>query len=167
MGSHLVLILVRVVVENVVLNMNYFEIFGLPVNFNIDEQVLMKIYLQKQREAAMEDSHNAALINNAYNTLKNPLKRGEYFLSLHNLEDRELSSEFTMKMFDLRENYSNLKEEDAKINFQNQLKEKIKSKISKLSLCSGDINRFQEEFLELKFLNSFWEKIKIDVYSRN
>ncbi len=70
-------------------------------------------------------------------------------------------------MFDLREDYSNLKEEGAKINFQNQLKEKIKSKISELSLCSDDINRFQKKFLELKFLNSFWEKIKIDVYSRN
>ncbi|MDE3016166.1 MAG: Fe-S protein assembly co-chaperone HscB [Pseudomonadota bacterium] len=77
--------------------MNYFEILNLPVAFDLDLRALDAAYFKAQREhhpdrVAGKRAHErqAALqrsgdINAAYETLKSPLKRAQYLLSLQGI----------------------------------------------------------------------------------
>lgn len=78
--------------------MNYFELFGLPVQFSLDSQALADTYrglqmqfhpdkfaAQPERER-LQAVQRAAYINDGFTTLKNPLSRGEYLLSLQGVE---------------------------------------------------------------------------------
>ena len=74
---------------------NYFELFGLPVGYQVDNAELASRYrsLQKvvhpDRFAAADAQsqrvslQNATLVNEAFETLKDPLRRAQYLLSLH------------------------------------------------------------------------------------
>ncbi|WP_345011542.1 co-chaperone HscB [Pseudaeromonas paramecii] len=80
--------------------MNYFEIFHLPIAFELDSVELASRYRQLQQQyhpdkfaAASEADRSRALqwaaeINAAFNTLKEPVARAEYLLSLQGLEIR-------------------------------------------------------------------------------
>lgn len=77
--------------------MNYFELLNLPVAFNLDLKALEVAYFKAQREHHPDRfagkpaaDRQAALgragdINTAYDTLKNPLKRAQYLLSLQGI----------------------------------------------------------------------------------
>ncbi len=111
------------------LSQNYFELFGLPVAFEIDKQKMAESYreLQKvvhpdkfasgseqERRIAMQQ---ASFINEAQETLKDPVARASYLLTLHgvdlNLEQETTSdSLFLMEQLELREQLSNVKNAD-------------------------------------------------------
>ena len=76
---------------------NYFELLNLEPSFDLDPAALEKAYFAEQRKyhpdrfatkpptekhAAMQRSVD---INNAYNTLKDPLKRAQYLLGLQGI----------------------------------------------------------------------------------
>nr|WP_318384713.1 co-chaperone HscB [uncultured Enterobacter sp.] len=100
--------------------MDYFTLFGLPAGYHLDTQALATRFQDLQRQyhpdrfasgtpaeqlAAVQHS---ATINQAWQTLRNPLMRAEYLLSLHGFE---LASEqhtvrdtaFLMEQLELRE----------------------------------------------------------------
>ncbi|MEC5321343.1 co-chaperone HscB [Brenneria populi subsp. brevivirga] len=100
--------------------MDYFTLFGLPIRYDVDGGLLVSRFQDLQRRfhpdrfAASPEKERmlalqqAATINNAYQTLKHPLKRAEYMLSLHGFD---LSSEqhtlrdtaFLLEQLELRE----------------------------------------------------------------
>ncbi len=145
-------------------NMNYFEILKVPVAYNIDIDLLTKNYFSLQQSV---DQVDPAILNEAYNTLKNDIKRAEYFLSLKEISVERISTDLAMKMFAMRERYESLDNEGDKIKVQKQIKKQIKSLILDLKTYEDDLNKFAEVFGELKFLSSFLEKERSDVYSRN
>jgi DnaJ-domain-containing protein 1 len=145
--------------------MNYFEILKLPIAYNSDADLLTRNYFSVQRDS--ENQIDSSLLNEAYNVLKNDIKRAEYFLNLKNISTEKMSSELAVEMFEIREKYSLLENDDDKIAFQNQIKKKKKELISLLKKSENDLEKFSEIFSELKFLNSFLEKERADVYSRN
>lgn len=70
---------------------DFFQLFGLERSFGLDEQALQSAYFRLQREhhpdrVKPEDRTKALLkageINEGYKTLKSPLLRAEYLLSL-------------------------------------------------------------------------------------
>jgi molecular chaperone HscB len=77
---------------------NFFTLLGLPESCSVDEALLDRNYraLQTQwhpdRFAAASQSErlaavqHASLINDAYNTLKTPLRRAEYLLQLNGVD---------------------------------------------------------------------------------
>jgi molecular chaperone HscB len=75
-------------------NKNYFELFGLIIEFDIDLANLKKIYLFMQAQFHPDKSkehkvlaHNAsAFISNAYETLHNDSSRALYWCELHNMQ---------------------------------------------------------------------------------
>lgn len=145
--------------------MNYFEIFDLPIAYNVDTDLLTKNYFSLQRGS--DNRFDSSLLNKVYSILKNDIKRAEYFLSLKNVSTDQMSTELAIQMFEMRENYESLKKKEEKVSFQNQIKNKIKVLISLLKECENDLGKFSEIFSELKFLNSFLEKERSDVYSRD
>ena len=99
---------------------NYFELFGLPVGFLIDGQELAVRYRELQKvvhpdrfAAAGEHSQrlslqSATLVNEAYQTLKDPLKRAQYLLTLKGVEvdpkNHTLNDpDFLLQQMELRE----------------------------------------------------------------
>ncbi|MCS2155318.1 co-chaperone HscB [Scandinavium goeteborgense] len=100
--------------------MDYFTLFGLPASYHLDSQQLATRFqdLQRQFHPDKFASHSSAdqlasvqqsaTINQAWQTLRHPLMRAEYLLSLHGFD---LASEqhtvrdtaFLMEQLELRE----------------------------------------------------------------
>ena len=98
----------------------HFERFGLPRSFDVDTDLLDERYRERQRAVHPDRFTNAtdqqrrlsmqqaALVNEGYQTLKDPLKRGRYLLEL---EGRRFDDEphtnsdvtFLMEQMELRE----------------------------------------------------------------
>ncbi|WP_239692535.1 Fe-S protein assembly co-chaperone HscB [Microbulbifer mangrovi] len=101
------------------LQQNHFEIFGLPVGYAVDRQALARRYRELQQEfhpdrfAAKSEREQmlsmqyAAQINEANNTLKDPVARAAYLLQLAgveiNPEQTTADGEFLMQQMILRE----------------------------------------------------------------
>ncbi len=98
---------------------DYFALFGLPPAAALDAETLRKKY-QKLQAAAHPDRHAAAAaqkhaamqmsarINNAYQTLKNPLLRAAYLLSLRGVDafaedNTAMPPDFLMQQIEWRE----------------------------------------------------------------
>ncbi|MFK5893686.1 MAG: Fe-S protein assembly co-chaperone HscB [Pseudomonadota bacterium] len=106
---------------------NYFQLLGLTTDFEVDRDTLTTNYRDLQRQfhpdkfASRSDMEkrlsvqHSALINDAFQTLKNPLKRAIYHLSLLGLElkDHETTMDplFLMQQMQLREQLEQVKEQ--------------------------------------------------------
>jgi len=99
---------------------NYFELFGLPQSFQIDTAALSERYRKLQRVihpdrfARASDRERrlsmqgAIRVNEAFETLKDPVRRARYLLSLHGVEPdapQEITADtaFLMEQMVLRE----------------------------------------------------------------
>jgi len=99
---------------------NHFDLFYLPISFQVDSAVLDAAYRDVQREVhpdkftTASDAEKrlaaqwATRANEAYRTLKSPLNRGRYFLKIHGVETEEESNtamplEFLMQQMEWRE----------------------------------------------------------------
>ncbi|MFA5627306.1 MAG: Fe-S protein assembly co-chaperone HscB [Thiohalomonadaceae bacterium] len=101
------------------MNEDYFQLFALAQDFSLDTESLAARYRDLQRAAhpdryAGAGEHErllavqqAARINEAYQTLKDPLKRMQYMLSLHGIAlpetDTRMDAQFLMTQMELRE----------------------------------------------------------------
>lgn len=99
---------------------NYFELFELPVAFDVPEDHLatrfrsLQRYLHPDKFASAADAERrwsmqaASFVNEAYQTLSKPLKRASYILSLNGISldeetDTQMSPMFLMEQMELRE----------------------------------------------------------------
>ncbi len=102
------------------LNQNHFELFGLPVQFAVEPLALEARYRELQREvhpdrfASAPDAERrvsmqlATRVNEAYQTLKSPLKRAVYILELRGVDSKfetntAMPPEFLMEQMNWRE----------------------------------------------------------------
>ena len=112
--------------QSVNLSANYFELFDLPVNFELDKVVLTERYRALQhvvhpdRFASATDREKrlsvqkSAYINEALQTLKHPLKRAKYMLELKDIDmstetSIQMDQEFLIEQIELREEISVIK----------------------------------------------------------
>ncbi|MEJ2180018.1 MAG: co-chaperone HscB [Gammaproteobacteria bacterium] len=102
------------------LTQNYFELFDFPISYDLDLSELSDRYRKLQHTVHPDKFANAsdlerrmsmqksALINEAYQTLKNPLQRARYMLQLKGVDlaadtSTSMDSEFLMQQMRLRE----------------------------------------------------------------
>ena len=102
------------------LNQNHFELLGLPARFALDAAALEARYRELQREvhpdrfaAAPEIERRVSMqlatrVNEAYQTLKSPLRRAVYILQLRGVDpefetNTAMPSEFLMEQISWRE----------------------------------------------------------------
>lgn len=114
------------------LAMDYFSLFSLPTTYAIDHDLLIARYQEQQRKfhpdrfANAPDSERlsalqqATTINAAYQTLKHPLKRAEYLLSLHginllNEQQTMRDTTFLMEQLALREELDDIEQRAANV----------------------------------------------------
>lgn len=111
-------------------NQNYFDIFSLPLSFQIVIDDLDREYKELQaqyhpdRFSGSDDAQRlqalqaTSLLNDAYDTLKSPLKRAAYLLKLADVDPEEynqahLQEVFLIRQLELREELEALiKKED-------------------------------------------------------
>jgi molecular chaperone HscB len=151
---------------------NFFELFGIPVSFCVNEPQLTKVYLEKMRKVHPDivgnDGHRpAAWVNVAYRILLNPISRGKHFLQVHGEALSELSTEFAGEMFAVREAYELLTSEAEKMEFTRELKAQKTEIIEILYASENDLPKFGRYLSLLCFIDSFLEKAGFDVYCRN
>jgi molecular chaperone HscB len=98
---------------------NYFELYDLPLSFQIDNAIVKKkfyelskrfhpdFYVNESEEKQAEILELSTLNNKAYQVLSDPLKRIEYVLSLHDMlaegDKYVLPQDFLMDMMDVNE----------------------------------------------------------------
>jgi molecular chaperone HscB len=98
---------------------NYFELFGLPVAFDVDARALAERFRDLQRvvhpdryASAGEQERRlsmqgSVLLNEAFQTLKDPLRRAQYLLRLRGAPEApaggQLAPSFLMQQMELRE----------------------------------------------------------------
>lgn len=99
---------------------NYFELFDLPVGFDVPQDHIdtrfrsLQRLLHPDKFASSPDAERrwsmqaASFVNEAYQTLSKPLKRASYLLSLHGISvdeetDTSMAPAFLMEQMELRE----------------------------------------------------------------
>ena len=118
---------------------DFFELLGLPRSFDIDMKKLNQNYFKLQQQfhpdRTKDNGQKSAEVNEAYNTLKNPLKRAEYIAG-NNLQ---ASPALLMEIMELREE-GNLAEA------QSQLDDLYKE------FTKAEHSKQKEIFVKIKYL---------------
>ena len=127
------------------LTQNHFELFGLPVAFDVDAQQLAERYRELQRilhpdryanasdrERRLSIQH-AAQVNEAFQTLKSSLRRARYLLQLKGVEfddekETHLDPAFLMEQMELREALADVRTEADPLGGLNNIMADIKTR---------------------------------------
>ena len=127
---------------------NYFKLLGLPVSFDINKELLNSNYHDIQKTVHPDKFANAsdlerrlsvqkaAQINDALETLKNPLPRSIYLLSLYGIEltgnDTSIDPAFLMEQMELRENLSQVGSKDDPLQELDEILDDVKLRINQV-----------------------------------
>ena len=128
---------------------NYFELFGLPVGYILDTDQLAERFRELQRVVHPDRYANASdqerrlsmqgatRINEAYQTLKDPIRRAHYLLSLHGIDtdvEKETTRDttFLMEQLELREKLEQARHQDDPYAAINALVVDINQRITSL-----------------------------------
>ncbi|MEY4585644.1 MAG: hypothetical protein RIT05_62 [Bacteroidota bacterium] len=167
--------------------MNYFELFELPLQFEVDAKKIRPKFLELSRrfhpdfhsqenevnqQKVMEQS---ALINKGWQIFQEPLATLHYVLQLlgkiKEQENPVLSADFLMEMMELNERLTEgdqdqqlqLKEEINR--YKKELYEGIKSilKSPPTVVTDTDLEKIKEYYYQQKYLNRIQERIQLNL----
>jgi len=131
------------------LRQNHFELFGLHPTFELDQQKLASDYRELQsavhpdRFANASDQERrlsvqkAAQINEAFQTLKSPLRRARYLLELKGVEfddqrETAIDPAFLMEQMELREALADIGNDAAGLTSLGKIQDDIQQRIRSL-----------------------------------
>jgi molecular chaperone HscB len=164
---------------------NYFEILGLPPSFALEAKPLEKAYFAAQRAThpdrfigKPEAERVAAitrsqLVNDAYDTLKNPLTRAQHLLEMQGVfvfdEDnaQPVDSEILMEMMELRERLQDAAAEGAALMPVVEEIKKLAADCQKdlaIAFEAKDYARATRETTRLQYLGRAMEEATMLIY---
>ena len=163
---------------------NYFSLFGFSPAFDIDTAELTSRYRElqkklhpdkyatagaKERAAAMQQ---ATIVNDAYNTLKNPLLRARYLLELQGMDlaqedNTVMDPGFLMQQMELREMLEEAKSAadplaalDALADELVKQKQQILARLQEIFAAAAlDVNSAAANVRKLQFLSRLEEEV--------
>ncbi|ANP77408.1 MULTISPECIES: co-chaperone HscB [Vibrio] len=164
--------------------MNHFELFGLPLQFQLDGSLLSSQFRDLQRQfhpdkfatASERDRllavQKAAQINDAYQVLKNPVSRAEYLLVQHGEDIRGEQQTmqdpmFLMEQMELREELEDIADssdpEDALFAFEGKVSKMYKQQLSAIQqeLDSEAWLEAADRVRKLKFIAKLKNEIEL------
>ena len=133
-----------------ILSLNFFELFEIPVGYDIDLNLLQQKYTalqqavhpdkfasagdQEKRLSMQQTSH----INEAYQTLKDPVARALYLLRLKGMDidfDNEttMDMDFLMEQMAMREKMADIRQHDDPLAQLDTLTEEVNGKMATLT----------------------------------
>ena len=162
---------------------NYFSQFELPVGFEIDLDRLntqfreLQTIVHPDRFAAAGDEQRlraiklSSYLNEAYETLKSPLRRAGYLLQLRGVdveqvEQSDLDPELLFEQISLRESLAELPKDDSALDRIDELNRATSAKLSRRHrdfadfLARSDLGRAKKLFHELQFLTKLQAEIE-------
>ena len=168
------------------LDKNYFEIFGLPESFKLDLSEITQRYRQLQQQlhpdrfASASDQERrlsvqtAALVNEAFQTLKDPVRRGRYLLQLRGVDtgeesDTAMEPAFLMEQMELRESLDEARRDEAPLArlgaLENEVSEAFEHRVAHLEACFSagaeqDLKAARNIVRELQFLQKMQAEIE-------
>lgn len=138
---------------------NFFELFQLPVGFELDldvlhqQQIALQTEFHPDRYVSGSDQQKriavqkAAWVNEAYETLKHPVKRAQYLLQLKGVEkdDNQTTSDssFLMEQISFREEMSECRTNADPLDCIEHVSTKLNSRFAEFS--SEFIRQYEEE----------------------
>lgn len=159
--------------------MNHFELFGLPIQFELDGSLLSSQFRDLQRQfhpdkfatASERDRllavQKAAQINDAYQALKHPISRAEYILMLNGFdikgEQKTLQDPmFLMEQMELREELEDINSEDALFDFDSRISKMYKNNLLdvKRELDESQWENATDRVRKLKFVAKLKNEIE-------
>ncbi|MGB0663758.1 MAG: Fe-S protein assembly co-chaperone HscB [Pontibacterium sp.] len=161
---------------------NYFELFALPESFTVDQAALSEAYIALQREqhpdrhAHLSDAQvrvseqNTAYLNEAFATLKSPLRRAMYLLLLQGVDvsadtSMQLAPDFLFQQMELRERLADAESADDPFEVLEALEQEVTEALVSLrnafeqALAATDLK--EAEALVRKM--QFFEKVGAEV----
>ncbi|NOI56273.1 co-chaperone HscB [Vibrio coralliilyticus] len=164
--------------------MNYFELFGLPSQFQLDGSLLSSQFRELQKRfhpdnfasASERDRlmavQKASEINDAYQVLKSPLSRAEYMLAENGVDirgEQQTMSDpmFLMEQMELREELEDIpsssEPEDALFDFDNKVSKIYKQHLKSVEqeLNDGLWLQAAERVRKLKFIAKLKNEIEL------
>lgn len=161
-----------------------FSLLNLPREFDIDPQDLESRYLRACMSIHPDHLHDSgssfvaaaesslASINQAYETLRNPVSRAEHLLLLSGgaaaNEDRSVSNGFLESMLELRESMAEAANHSQLSQLENTIKLKQQQSKAKIPyLCTFPMNSERQKLLrkllnEIAFLDSFEQDLRAE-----
>jgi molecular chaperone HscB len=156
---------------------NHFELFQLPQEFTLDRSKLDQAYREVQSQVhpdkfvrANDAEKRVAMqwatrANEAYQTLKNPLKRATYLCELHGVDletesNTSMPAEFLMQQMEWREAFDDArhsKDHESMIKLEKELQKNLKNHIEQAGKSSdvGDFILVAQQIRTCLFLEKF------------
>lgn len=164
---------------------NHFELFGLPVAFDIDAGDLASRYRELQRRVHPDKFANAsdqerrlslqmtAQVNEAFQTLKDPVRRGRYLLGLRGVDidgetDTAMDPAFLMEQMEWRENLDEIRQADNPrkrlMELADRIEQSMQDKIGQFRQAIGrdapeDTGKARNIVREMQFLEKMRQEI--------
>ena len=165
---------------------NYFELFGLPVGFIVDGDALAERYRELQRvihpdryaKASEQERRlslqGASLVNEAYETLKDPIARGGYLLGLYGIEMDALQETtqdmaFLMEQMELREELAEIRSQTdpyaAVLDLSGRIGKQIQTLVGQMALqfesaTPAQLEAAREILRKMRFLQKLRREVE-------
>ena len=152
---------------------DYFALFSLPQAYTIDLQDLDKKYFALQQDVHPDQNvgamHRSMDVNDAYKTLKSPVKRATYLLSLVGINISEEkpdrvkpSQEILMHVLEVREALDNANTKEACVEIIRDMQEAFSKTEAKMSaaFAEEDFNMASQLAIELRYLEKIIDEGK-------
>ncbi|MCR4332336.1 MAG: Fe-S protein assembly co-chaperone HscB [Sulfuricaulis sp.] len=138
---------------------NHFELFGMPATFDLDTDELAVRYRELQRRVHPDKFASAsdqdrrlslqmtALINEGFHTLKDPVRRGRYLLSLRGIDlgddtDTTMDPAFLLEQMEMREELEEVRQADNPhkklAELANRIEQRLQDKIGQFRRAFAD-----------------------------
>ena len=138
-----------------ILTSNFFELFGLPVSFDVDLNQVQHHYMELQKQVHPDKFANASSqekrlsmqqtswINEAQATLKDPVLRASYLLKLKGVDinlDNETTMDagFLMQQLEMRERLENISSEPDPLDALDALAKQTRSNMDEVTQGFAD-----------------------------
>ena len=155
---------------------NYFELFNLPERFQLDLEILQENYRAIQKEihpdrfaTSSENEKVQSMIkstqaNDGYQTLKSPIKRAKYILSLHkSVEKITLPPDFLMQQMEWEEHFETIEKNSSELTeFKSTINKKYKEYSLLISTQIDDDQNWSDAAIsidKLYFIEKLLQKI--------
>ncbi|MBT8118610.1 MAG: Fe-S protein assembly co-chaperone HscB [Gammaproteobacteria bacterium] len=165
-----------------ILSSNFFELFELPVSYDVDLNKVQQHYMALQKEVHPDKYTGAtdqekrlsmqqtSWINEAQATLKDPVARATYLLKLKgvdiNLENETtMDAGFLMQQLEVRERLENIKQENDPLDSLEQMSKELKSASDDMMKSfaqayeAGEIDESREWIRKLQFMHKAIKQI--------
>ncbi|MEX2132368.1 MAG: Fe-S protein assembly co-chaperone HscB [Pseudohongiellaceae bacterium] len=165
------------------LKQNYFQLFSLPEIYELNLATLNSVYRDLQGQVHPDRFANqneqerlravqqASLLNQAFETLKSPLKRAAYLLELkgvntHEVSQADLNPALLLEQIRLREALEDLPRDDSALEqldaMRLEVSEQLQQDESAFAVCfqQGDLQQARQHYHGMQYLHKLLTEIQ-------